>query len=50
MSSSNDFLAQLSLSEEQVNLRNNQPLDVLPEERRALLKRLYEISITEVNV
>ena len=47
MSSSNGFLAQRSLSEEQVNLRNNQLLEVFPEEGSALLQRLYEISVSE---
>ena len=47
MSSSNGFLAQPSLSEEQLNLRNNQLLEVFQEEERALLKRLYEISVSE---
>ena len=47
MSSSNGFLAQPSLSEEQLNLRNNQLLEVFPEEGRALLRRLYEISVNE---
>ena len=46
MSSSNGFLAQPSLSEKQLNLRNNQLLEVFPEEGRALLKRLYEISVS----
>ena len=47
MPSSNGFLAQRSLSEEQVNLRNNQLLEVFPEEGSALLQRLYEISVSE---
>ena len=47
MSSSNGFLAQPSLSEEQLNDRNNQLLEVFPGEWRALLKRLYEISVSE---
>ena len=47
MSSSNGFLIQPSLSEEQLNLRNNQLLEVFPEEWRALLKRLYEIFVSE---
>ena len=46
MSSSNGFLAQPSLSEELLNLRNNQLLEVFPE-GRALLKHLYEISVSE---
>ena len=45
MPSSNGFLAQPSLSEEMLNLRNNQLLEIFPKEGRALLKRLYEISI-----
>ena len=47
MPSSNGFLAQPSLSEEQLNLRNNQLLEVFLEEGRALLRRLYEISVSE---
>ena len=47
MSSSNVFLAEPSLSEEKLNLRNNQLLEVFPEEGRALLQRLYELSVTE---
>ena len=47
MSSSNGSLAEPSLSEEQLNLRNNQLLEVFPEEGRAWLKRLYELSVTE---
>ena len=47
MSSLNCFLAKPSLSEEQLNLSNNQLLEVFPEEGRALLKRLYELSVTE---
>ena len=47
ISFSNVFLGQSSLSEEQFNLRNNQLLEVFPEEGRTLLKRLYEISVIE---
>ena len=47
ISSSNGFLAQPSLSEEHLNLRNNQLLEVFQEEGRALLKRLYEVSVSK---
>ena len=47
MPSSNGFLAQPSLSEELLNLRNNQLLEVFPKEGRVLLKRFYEISVRE---
>ena len=47
MPSSNGFLAQPSLSEELLNLRNNQLLEVFPKEGRVLLKRFYEISVSE---
>ena len=47
MSSSNAFLAQSSLSEEQLNLRSNQLLEVFREEGRALLRCLYEIYVSE---
>ena len=47
MSSSNGFLAQSSLSEEQLNLRKNQLLKVFSKEGRILLKRLCEILVSE---
>ena len=47
LSSSSGFKLQSSLTEEQRNLWSNQLFEVFPEELRALLKRLCEITVSE---